>query len=289
MRILCLHGAGTSAEIFKSQTSALRWKLDETEYKFDFLDAPHPWKPGPGVGPFFDGPYYSWWTDWNENGVKAAVDELLKYLKAQDEPYDALMGFSQGCHLIAMAIMWHQKDFPGEPLPFKGAIFLCGGVPLYVLEKWIHVPEETKRIIRESGDALTNVRAQTPLKVEKMLQTGERSSLWDMPTALWDGKDEKIGPTWDTPSFTKTNVFGLDVSNLPQHVQIDIPTFHVYGHKDPMCTASLILSNLCREDRRQVYDHGGGHDIPRPSWVSEDLAGGIRRVKERIAEGKGLR
>lgn len=286
MRILCLHGGGTSAEIFRSQTSAVRWKLDESEYQFDFLDAPYPWKPGPGVGPFFEGPYFSWWEEWNEPGVKKAVDRLLEYLNEQSQPYDALMGFSQGCHLIASTIMYHQAQHPGVPLPFKGAIFLCGGAPLYVLENWLNVSDKAKRIIKESGDALSDVRAQTPIKVKKMLETGERSNMWDMPTALWDGKNQTIGPSWDPPTSDKNDVFGLDVSNLPDNVKMNLPTFHVYGHKDPMCTASLHLANLCAGDKRQIYDHGGGHDIPRPSWVSEDIASGIRKVGERIQQGQ---
>ncbi|OAX78113.1 hypothetical protein ACJ72_07582 [Emergomyces africanus] len=59
--ILCLHGSGTSAAIFKTQTIRLRRELQH-RFSFVFINAPFETDPGPGVLPVFAeaGPYYTW-------------------------------------------------------------------------------------------------------------------------------------------------------------------------------------------------------------------------------------
>ncbi|KAK2809720.1 hypothetical protein FQN50_003565 [Emmonsiellopsis sp. PD_5] len=59
--ILCLHGSGTSSEIFQIQTIRLRRELSD-RFSFVFVNAPFETEPGPGVLPVFAdvGPYYTW-------------------------------------------------------------------------------------------------------------------------------------------------------------------------------------------------------------------------------------
>lgn len=70
----------------------------------------------------------------------------------------------------------------------------------------------------------------------------------------------------------KSNVFGIDFTQIPKEWLIQIPTVHVYGAKDPRYPASITLAHFCEESVRRSYDHGGGHDIPRRGEVSEMLA-----------------
>jgi hypothetical protein len=72
------------------------------------------------------------------------------------------------------------------------------------------------------------------------------------------------------------NVFGLNLSQLPAQLKIQIPTVHIYGSKDPRYPASLQLSHLCSPELRRTYDHCSGHDIPRTKEVSETIASLIR-------------
>lgn len=69
-----------------------------------------------------------------------------------------------------------------------------------------------------------------------------------------------------------SNVFGLDFTKMPPHLRIKIPTVHIYGIKDPRCPASLQLSHFSDPRLTKAYDHGGGHDVPRTSDVSERIA-----------------
>jgi hypothetical protein len=95
MRFLCLHGKGTSAKIFQSQSGILffpnipplsfffpfcfksyalsqtphsliniasfRKLLDPELYQFDFIDAPYPSTAAPGIDLFYPPPYYSFY------------------------------------------------------------------------------------------------------------------------------------------------------------------------------------------------------------------------------------
>lgn len=61
-------------------------------------------------------------------------------------------------------------------------------------------------------------------------------------------------------------------------VKIRVPTVHVYGRKDPRFSAGVQLSGVCDGSIRRCFDHGGGHDIPRTSGVSERLAELVRWV-----------
>ena len=70
----------------------------------------------------------------------------------------------------------------------------------------------------------------------------------------------------------QSNVFGINFDRVPKDWLIPIPTVHVYGAKDPRYPASVTLAHFCEKSVRRTYDHGGGHDIPRRTEVSEMLA-----------------
>ena len=90
-------------------------------------------------------------------------------------------------------------------------------------------------------------------------------SLWDEVPA----EDLEHDPSEEPLS---SDVYGLDFSSFPEDLKIKIPTVHVYGAKDPKYVASVQLVHLCEENRRRTFDHGGGHDVPKRTHVSERIA-----------------
>lgn len=134
MKILCLHGKGTSGSIFRSQTSSFRARLSSQNITFDFLDGFHESTPAAGVDLFYSPPYYSWYEGDGVEPVRAACTRLNEYI-AQHGPYDAALMFSQGCVLGSSMLLFHQEETPHLPPPFKAAIFVCGGASLSVLEE----------------------------------------------------------------------------------------------------------------------------------------------------------
>jgi predicted esterase len=57
---------------------------------------------------------------------------------------------------------------------------------------------------------------------------------------------------------------------------IKIPTCHVVGAADPFLDGSMALYNICDPDTADLFDHGGGHVIPRTKETLTDLSEVIR-------------
>lgn len=277
MRFLCLHGKGTSAAIFSVQTASFRYKLDDDSINFEFIDGLFPSDPAPDVPYFYSPPYYAWWEGNNPASVRTSHTWLLSKL-ARDGPYDGVLLFSQGCSLIASFLLYHQATNPTSPPPFKVAIFICGGIPLQILEDlgakvsqeahdW---DEKTRVLLREKNTDAASILSQG--------HDRWGSSAEDDTAEEAESNDPSA--TMNNPH----NVFGLDTTQFSEHSKIRIPTVHIYGAKDPRRSASLQLACLCRAEVRKIYDHGGGHDIPRRKEVSEAIAG-LVRWSVKMAEG----
>ncbi|KAI0206648.1 hypothetical protein F4808DRAFT_466649, partial [Astrocystis sublimbata] len=121
-RILCLHGGGTNARIFRAQCRVLsRWL--EPDFRLAFAEAPYTSAPGPDVASVYagDGPFKRWlrWLPTHEAlEDKAAVRDVDRVLKeamdaddaaGADGPWVALLGFSQGAKL-AVSLLFRQQQ-----------------------------------------------------------------------------------------------------------------------------------------------------------------------------------
>lgn len=63
---------------------------------------------------------------------------------------------------------------------------------------------------------------------------------------------------------------------------IDVPTAHIWGANDHLYpTFGVVLSQLCKEDKRSVFVHEGGHEIPGPK-DPDALQKAIRVIKRTI-------
>lgn len=100
-------------------SGALRDALG-TRYTFDFIQAPLPTDPYPGIELFHEGPYFSWYDE-SITSKELAIASVLAYIKAHS--VTAVMGFSQGCALAAALVAFH-------PLAVEWALFIGGGWPL---------------------------------------------------------------------------------------------------------------------------------------------------------------
>ncbi|KAH7139672.1 serine hydrolase FSH [Dactylonectria estremocensis] len=279
-KILCLHGHGTSAAIFKSQTAAFRAKLDDS-FIFDFVDAPYPSRGAPGINAIYKSDTYTWWPQPTSQAIRASHSWVADYAR-EHGGYDAVCCFSQGCSLAASMALYRAVDAatshsksskPDEPLPFRAAIFICGGVPLPVLEHMgLEVPVRAHEINKRTGELLNG----TARRLDDM---AANVKLIPRGVGLWDaGKVDLMHDPLARPALS--DVFGLDFTRFPASARIRIPTAHVYGSKDPRWPAGIQLAEFC--DDRLEYDHGGGHDIPRSTEVSNQIAGMIRQLMSQI-------
>ncbi|RHZ54156.1 putative EF-hand calcium-binding domain protein [Aspergillus thermomutatus] len=254
MRVLCLHGKGTSGAIFKSQTSSFRSHLRDLNIDFDFIDGCYPSNAAAGIDLFYPAPYYSFWEDDSLEAIKESCT-WLKDLIAERGPYDAVMMFSQGCALGAAMLLLHQAQDPAQPPPFNAAIFICGGAPLKLLES----------VGFEVSDA---VKARDQLGREALAAQADSASILARGSARWTG-EASLGGAVDEEEFRE---------EIRGPFTVGIPTVHVYGSRDPRYVAGVQLSGICEPGKRRVFNHGGGHEIPRTDRVSRTIADLVRWV-----------
>lgn len=234
--------------------ATFRKHLNDLDIEFDFINGPIESTPAPGVDIFYEPPYYSFWKVETLEDIQKARQWLLGYI-AQHGPYDAVLAFSQGCALALSTLLLHTTETPHLPLPFKAAVFICGGPPFSVAESVGYVvKEETK-----TRDLQSRKDLGSQASTEAILAKG---------ADRWDGSK-------------KTRLSDEELrAEIQGPVKIDIPTVHIYGDKDPRYAAGVHLSAFFSQDKVTMYNHEGGHDIPRKDAVSRKIALLVTRAFE---------
>ena len=116
-RVLCLHGGGTNARIFRTQCRVIRAHLADS-FRLVFADGPFPSGPGPDVTAVYGdwGPFRAWLP---HPAVKDPdvdkIDECIAAAMAADDRAGAtgawvgLLGFSQGARVAASLLLRQQR------------------------------------------------------------------------------------------------------------------------------------------------------------------------------------
>ncbi|RLN89393.1 hypothetical protein BBJ28_00003940 [Nothophytophthora sp. Chile5] len=141
IRVLCLHGWRTSAQILRRQTEALRGAFG-SRAEFLYIDAPFA-ASGPApelVRSFYgqDGPYFQWWdavkvqragderASYRYEGFEHSLDYLTGQVQALG-PIDALLGFSQGAAVTTLFTAHYRATY--GHVPWKACVLVSGFYP----------------------------------------------------------------------------------------------------------------------------------------------------------------
>jgi hypothetical protein len=63
---------------------------------------------------------------------------------------------------------------------------------------------------------------------------------------------------------------------------IMIPSCHILGSQDPLCGGAMALYNICDPDTADLFDHGGGHILPRDPKIQSEIAETVRDMIESL-------
>ncbi|PTB69585.1 hypothetical protein BBK36DRAFT_1156153 [Trichoderma citrinoviride] len=103
MRFLCLHGRGTSAQIFELQTARLREQL--SDHEFVFIDGPVETEPSEGAEAVAD-QFFGWFEQpASPAQAQQVLQGLVDFIDANG-PFEGLMGFSEG-GIVAATLLAH--------------------------------------------------------------------------------------------------------------------------------------------------------------------------------------
>lgn len=258
-RILCLHGGGVNAKVFRIQCRTIIARL-ESRFRFVFVDAPFPSPAHEAVVAFFGdmGPFYRW-LRFEDNhppvhGPDAAQLILDRCRAAMDAdpgsgPWAAVLGFSQGAK-IAASLLWAQQrqqhqqtvsvsngDTGSAPpsatplLPgaeFRFGVLMAGSAPIVVLDP-----------------------AASPAQIPQHVADAGQLSL--------------VFSDWPT-------------SPEGEHV-VSLPTLHVHGLQDPgIDRHKRLLETYCKPGTTRLVEWDGNHRLPIKTADVDKVADEIIRL-----------
>ncbi|KAI8627213.1 serine hydrolase FSH [Xylariaceae sp. FL1651] len=134
--LLCLHGTGSSANIFRLQLAKFRLALND--FEFVFMDAPYPAPAGPGVLPMFAAaaPFHGWFSgqdatidgrlDTINDAIRVTVEKWETSKKNPKAQIVGVLAFSEGA-LVASMLLWQQQIglLPWLPTLYFATLICC--------------------------------------------------------------------------------------------------------------------------------------------------------------------
>lgn len=228
-RILCLHGGGTNARIFRMQCRVLERNL-RPYFRLVYAEAPFPARPGPDVTAAYKeyGPFKAWLRVRPDDPIKSA-DEVVQQVEyaldaARDEDdrqgatgeWVAVLGFSQGAKLAA-SILANQQELrrrAGHSTIWpecRFAVLLAGRGPLV----WLHPELPMPMSLVDAAQCTTDVVREQDVVVEAMQNP------------------------------------------------LQIPTIHVHGLNDPgLELHRRLLYQYCGPRNARLIEWDGNHRVP---------------------------
>ncbi|KAI6360057.1 hypothetical protein MCOR25_006864 [Pyricularia grisea] len=224
-RILCLHGGGVNADIFRLQMRPIITRLS-SRFRFVFADGPFICPAHPAIGAVYGnhGPFRRWlrWLpEHPEIDGETASEEIQYQLRTamEDDNYRGgrgewvgLLGFSQGAKIAASLLLAQQTlEAAGQTQDcnWKFGVIMAGRAPLVALD-------ERMGYIKGVQDA-----------------SGIGAEFTD-----WAGSDDK------------------------GHI-LRIPTIHIHGLKDPgLHLHRKLLDKYCIPEITTLVEWEGDHRLP---------------------------
>ena len=192
----------------------------------------------------------------------------------------------QGAAVAASLLLHQELDGQEEPL-FKAAIFIGSPLPFsYRTDVGI----DARKYFGLAEDP-PNAHGR-PTEIPPHLIT---DPAYLRNPAQLDGKTQQKKTTTTTTTTQQAGPGGQpelqppDLADMQYQmfhptsdaVRIQVPTGHVFGSRDKWYRHSRDLVGLCREDRRSVFEHDGGHEVPRA--YTEELCDLIETVLSKVA------
>lgn len=262
-RILCLHGAGTTAEIFAIQARAFIKPLDPY-FTLVFADAPLDSDAGPGILPLFaENAPFKRWMRWkphedllmDDGEVTSAIEEALEEAMQDDDAaggegeWVGLLGFSQGAK-IAASVLYESE------LRLREIASVPEGVPL-------------------TGSALD--------KISKGFAGGH----WRFAIVM-AGQAPLIqlsARTADSKTVQPVGRFSENAGEFPYLDGTDklaLPSLHVHGLKDPILPMHRrMYEHFCVSGAAELVEWDGDHRVPFKKPDVDKVVEGILKTARR--------
>ncbi|KAL8758335.1 MAG: hypothetical protein Q9184_003956 [Pyrenodesmia sp. 2 TL-2023] len=278
MKILCLHGVGSSGAILETQMANFRRELDPS-YELVFVDGPFECERGPGVPEYRTGPFFSHTQGYSPVDIAQAIGYLEDILE-DEGPFDGIFGFSQGAALTLS--YFYQQQATANPLRVKFACLFSAAMPCSpdvgmgdtIISKLRAREYNIADRARCNGQDLTMAEQEF---VNVLQQTVVDAADHD-PLFPWIDMDVyRYGEQDAIPRV-------MYPSLLAQKIQI--PTIHVWGQNDfeYMIRMAEVARSICEECMVKTVLHTAWHDIPKRQT---EIKAVLRRIDWAMTQCQG--
>jgi len=228
-----------------------------------------------------------------------AHEMLADLIAAEDPPFDGVMGYSQGGSFAISFMIQHMIDHPGEPLPFKFAVFFSPGFCIAPDQDYKHdeIMSFLGQFSQDDADALkaTLLTRKTTKKPEEYdaiakLDPRQKALFFELMKevqVMFATRDVFHIEERDTPLDTMRPHDSFGKRDFPRFFnavyteqRLPIPTVHVYGTQDDPAPRHLaqIAQKLCDPDRVIVVENPGVHEIPHRHPDVDNVAKAIEKA-----------
>ncbi|KAF1829905.1 hypothetical protein BDW02DRAFT_573561 [Decorospora gaudefroyi] len=269
MRILALHGHGTSASILGRQLAP----LTNSVFKDDeilFLEGQHECDRAPGISKLLPGPFYGYTKAYSPKAIREVHDTIEIFIEDHG-PFDGILGFSQGASMALSYLLQRRTDKPNDNLPFKFAIFFSSVAALSADENYCRM------ILESITDEQKLAMSDFPSSDFQGLGSDARVFCTSLARAIISARTAGALQAGEENCFANGGV-----SHVPRvmhplfiHERVNIPTVHVSGRQESplLLGISALMRSLCDSEVVRQVTHGNGHDIPtRPADVQATRA-----------------
>ncbi|KAH7080818.1 DUF341 domain protein [Paraphoma chrysanthemicola] len=281
MRVLCLHGVGSSGSICETQLRPFLQATDFT-YEFVFVDGAVSSPRGPGVSTEFEGPFFSHTAGYSP----AEMTDAFKHLEDTIEelgPFDGVLGFSQGAALT-IAYMHRQQELQNK-VPFGFALCLSSVLPCSADQMYLQGTIQTlsdRRLVTMGPAALASpLSGEEHVFLNLLMRTiipakENRAMLPDIDLNHYTDGDGRNAPRLMHPQLLKE--------------RIRIPTVHVTGKRDFdfMRSMSEVALGLCDAKMVKKLQHSGGHQPPQKAAEVQALIRAMEWAARQARKAQGL-
>ncbi|KAI3320945.1 serine hydrolase FSH [Xylariaceae sp. AK1471] len=288
MKILALHGLGSSASMLREQIAPFIRDLGPS-YQFTFVDGAIPCGRGPGVPQWASGPFYSYATGFSPPEVRDALTRLDDFVKEKG-PFDGVFGFSLGSALAMAYMLDRQSRQSACPFSFAvlfSPIFIASPDGSYceeVVRRMLDDDHEPFRSAFPDGDfaPLLDIGGDAPAIAKKTF------AMYLQTVLSMHSMVGMVLPNTQLDFFGKgkTDAIPRLLHPLLSEDRVKIPTVYVTGERDMPAIAeqSRVAKGLCMASLTHSHTHAGGHDIPFKRSDVKAIVSSIRMAAEEAFE-----
>ncbi|KAJ5732302.1 hypothetical protein N7493_003783 [Penicillium malachiteum] len=278
MKILCLHGFGTNAQIMKQQMSTL-FKYCDPKWKFVFLEAKLECPPAHGAAKH-PPPYLTWSRELDPTSMRDSCDQIQKAFEEQG-PFDGVFCYSLSAAVMISYLLERMIKYPDEPLPIKFGVF-CAPVPMITGD--LAYSESVYGSL--SPEDLQRVRS-ADLEQLDLLPEPARTTLVTLIHAA--------GSLESTLCRTRKQLLDRPVEDIPcilhpdfYPARLPIPTLHARAKNDPriLKLCGELAEEFCDPEWRVSYKHSVVHGIPRSPAEAQEMVAAMELVASKVQQAR---